>query len=170
MKKYCILCAGTGGLFVLAVSLMSLVSPAQTGKPAPAKTGKPAATQTGKAAPSSSGLAASIARGKQVYLTQCLACHQADALGVQGMNPPLVKTKFVLGDKTTLVKIVLNGMSGVDVGGEDYHGVMAPHPDLSDQEIADVLTYIRNSFGNKAAAITPVEVKAIRAANKPAAK
>lgn len=154
MKKYIVFFAGTGALFVLAVSLMSLVSPFQTGKPAPAQ----------------GGLAASITRGKQVYLTQCLACHQVDALGVQGMNPPLVKTKFVLGDKTTLVKIVLNGMSGVEVEGEDYHGVMAPHPDLTDQQIADVLTYVRSSFGNKAKAVTQAEVKAIRAANKPAVK
>jgi mono/diheme cytochrome c family protein len=76
----------------------------------------------------------------------------------------------VLGDKATLVKIVLNGMQGVDIGGDDYHGVMAPHPDLTDQQIADVLTYVRNNFGNKAPAITAAEVKAIRAKNKPAAQ
>jgi mono/diheme cytochrome c family protein len=114
-------------------------------------------------------LQASIKRGKQVYLEQCLACHQVDGLGVQGMNPPLVKTKFVLGDKTTLVKIVLNGMSGVEVDGGDYHGVMAAHPDLNDQQIADALTYVRNSWGNKATAVTAAQVKAIRATNKPPA-
>jgi mono/diheme cytochrome c family protein len=120
--------------------------------------------------PAQGGSAASIARGKQVYLEQCLACHQVDGMGVQGMNPPLAKTKYVLGDKATLVKIVLNGMQGVDIGGDDYHGVMAPHPDLTDQQIADVLTYVRNNFGNKAPAITAAEVKAIRAKNKPAAQ
>ncbi len=134
-----------GSLFVISTLLMS-----QTKKPASAAPG---------------GLAASITRGKQVYLEQCLACHQADALGVSGMNPPLVKTKFVLGDKATLVKIVLNGMTGIEVEGEDYHGVMAPHSDLTDQQIADVLTYVRNSFGNKAAAVKASEVKVIRAAN-----
>lgn len=153
MKKSTVFFALTGGLFMMATLLMS-----QTKKPAAAA--KPAAA-TG-------GLQASIARGKQVYLEQCLACHQADALGVQGMNPPLVKTKFVLGDKATLVKIVLNGLQGVQVDGDDYHGVMAPHPDLTDEQIADVLTYVRNSFGNKAKAITAAEVKAIRATNKPA--
>ncbi len=148
MKKIFLFVPGV--LVVLATLLMS-----QTKKPA---------------APAQGGLQASITRGKQVYLEQCLACHQADALGVSGMNPPLVKTKFVLGDKPTLVKIVLNGMQGVEVEGDDYHGVMAPHADLTDQQIADVLTYIRNSFGNKAKAVTAAEVKAIRAANKPAAK
>ena len=81
------------------------------------------------------------------------------------MNPTLIQTKFVLGDKPTLIKIVLNGLSGVEIDGDKYNGVMAPHPDLSDQQIADVLTYVRNSFGNKASAVTAAQVKAIRAAN-----
>lgn len=120
------------------------------------------------ATPAQGGLQASITRGKQVYLQQCLACHQADAGGVPNMNPPLIKTKQVLGDKTALIKIVLNGLKGVDIDGDTYNGVMAPHPDLTDQEIADVLTYVRNSFGNKATAVTAAQVKAVRAANKPA--
>jgi mono/diheme cytochrome c family protein len=55
-----------------------------------------------------------------------------------------------------------------EINGETYHNVMAPHSDLTDQQIADVLTYVRNSFGNKATAVTEAEVKAIRAKNKPA--
>ena len=133
--------------FVLAIGLMS-----QTKKPA---------------APAQGGVQASIPRGKQVYLEQCLSCHQADAGGVQGMNPSLIKAKFVLGDKATLVKIVLNGLTGVEIDGDSYNGVMAPHADLTDLQIADVLTYIRNNFGNKASAVTPAQVKAIRAANHP---
>ncbi len=133
--------------FVLAIGLMS-----QTKKPA---------------APVQGALTASMTRGKQVYLQQCLACHQADAGGVDGMTPSLIIAKFVLGDKAALVKIVLNGLSGVEIDGDSYNGVMAPHADLTDLQIADVLTYIRRSFGNKASAITPAQVKAIRAANKP---
>ena len=126
-------------------------------------------SQTSKpVAPTQSSIKASITRGKQVYLQQCLACHQVDASGVPNMNPPLIKTKQVLGDKTALIKIVLNGLKGVDIDGDTYNGVMAPHPDLTDQEIADVLTYVRNSFGNKATAVTAAQVKAVRAANKPA--
>jgi mono/diheme cytochrome c family protein len=120
--------------------------------------------------PVQGGLQASITRGKQVYLQQCLACHQADASGVPNMNPPLIKTKQVLGDKTALIKIVLNGLQGVEVDGDSFNGVMAPHPDLTDQEIADVLTYVRNSFGNKATAVSVAQVKTVRAANKPAVK
>jgi mono/diheme cytochrome c family protein len=134
-------------VFVLAIALMS-----QTKKPA---------------APAQGGVQASITRGKAVYMEQCLSCHQADAGGVQGMNPSLIKAKFVLGDKPTLVKIVLNGLTGVEIDGDSYNGVMAPHADLTDLQIADVLTYIRNNFGNKASAVTPAQVKAIRAANHP---
>ena len=113
------------------------------------------------------GIMASIARGQEVYLQQCLSCHQADGGGVQNLNPPLIKTKYVLGDKTKLIKIVLDGLSGeLEVGEETFHNVMAPHRDLSDQEIADVLTYVRNSFGNKASAITPAQVKVVRALKK----
>jgi mono/diheme cytochrome c family protein len=136
-------------VFVLAIGLMS-----QTKKPA---------------APAQGGTQASITRGKQVYYEQCLSCHQADAGGVQGMNPSLIKAKFVLGGKPALVKIVLNGLVGVEIDGDSYNGVMAPHADLTDLQIADVLTYIRNNFGNKASAITPAQVNAIRAANHPAA-
>jgi mono/diheme cytochrome c family protein len=150
---------------ILAGSLLGL-SPllvmSQTKKPSPAQAGQPAAAAQGKAA-----VQASVDRGKQVYLQQCLACHQADAGGVQGMNPPLIKTKWVLGDKTLLVQLVLKGMTGeVEIDGDTYHNVMAPHSDLSDQQIADVLTYIRNNFGNKASAVTAVQVKAIRAKTK----
>ncbi|HEV2480365.1 MAG TPA: cytochrome c [Puia sp.] len=138
--------------FVLSVAL-AFVFMSETSKPV---------------APTQSSIRASITRGKQVYLQQCLACHQVDASGVPNMNPPLIKTKQVLGDRTALIKIVLNGLRGVDIDGDSYNGVMAPHPDLTDREIADVLTYVRNSFGNKASAVTAAQVKAVRAANKPA--
>lgn len=112
-------------------------------------------------------LAASIERGRKVYTERCLTCHQADGGGVQNMNPPLTKTKWVLGDKTQLIQIVLKGMTaGVEIDGDSYHNVMASHADLSDQQIADVLTYVRNNFGNKAKAVTASEVKAVRAKTK----
>jgi len=111
--------------------------------------------------------AASIARGKKVYENYCLACHQADGTGVPRLNPPLVKTSYVLGDKKVLIGIVLNGLDEeIEIDGEVYSNVMASHDFLKDQEIADVLTYVRNSFGNKASAVSPEEVAKIRAANK----
>ena len=87
----------------------------------------------------------------------------ADGSGVPRMNPPLVKTKYVLGDKTALINIVLNGLENVDIDGDTYTNKMPPLKTvLSDQQVADVLTYIRNSFGNKASAISATEVKAVR--------
>jgi mono/diheme cytochrome c family protein len=138
--KYGFVLSGYAGLFMLAALPMSQIKP---------------------------GTPASIERGNKVYYAQCLSCHQADGGGVHNMNPPLVKTKWVLGDKTALVQVVLKGMTGeVEIDGRTYHNVMAPHSELSDQDIADVLTYVRNSFGNKAKAITAAEVKVIRAKTK----
>src|ERR1700678_3397811 len=113
--------------FVLAIGLMS-----QTKKPAAPAGNFVPAPELGSFGALQVPTQASKIRGKQVYLQQCLACHQADAGGVEGMNPSLIKAKFVLGDKAALVKIVLNGLSGVEIDGDSYNGVMAPHADLTD--------------------------------------
>ena len=123
---------------------------------------KPAAKAPAKAPAAGSALL----KGKSVYTQYCLSCHQADGGGVDGLNPPLGKTDYVLGDKPRLIKVLLNGLLGVDINGEEYHNVMPAQDQLSDQQMADVLTYVRNNFGNKASAVTAAEVKAVRAANK----
>lgn len=110
------------------------------------------------------GTSASVTRGKLVYTQYCLTCHMADGGGVPNMNPPLIKTKYVLGDKKRLIGIVLNGLQGeVEVNGDFYQNVMPPQNLLTDQQIADVLTFVRNSFTNKAVAVKVSEVKAMRA-------
>lgn len=106
---------------------------------------------------------ASVKRGEKVYTKVCLPCHMADGGGVPNMNPPLIQTSYVLGDKTKLIRIVLYGMNErVPIDGDYYSNNMAPHNDLTNQQIADVLTYVRNSFGNKASAVTLTEVKQVR--------
>jgi len=124
--------------------------------------------------PQQAGIKASLQRGQKIYEGTCLACHQADAGGVPNMNPPLIKTKWVLGDKKALAKIVLHGLKGgeINIDGDTFSNPMpAQETVLSDQQIADVLTYVRNSFGNKASAVTPAEVAATRAKlNQPAGK
>jgi mono/diheme cytochrome c family protein len=120
-----------------------------------------------KKTPSRAVSGTSVARGKIVYTSVCLPCHMADGGGVQNMNPPLVKTSYVLGDKTTLIKIVLNGFNeDVEINGQRYSNSMSSHDDLKDQQIADVLTYVRNSFGNKASAVKIAEVAKVRATLK----
>ena len=103
-----------------------------------------------------------LQKGKIVYEQYCLACHQVDGSGVPHLNPPLVKTSFVLGDKKSLIGIVLNGLSDVEVDGETYSNPMPGFNFLTDEEVANVLTYVRNSFTNKATAVTIAEVKSSR--------
>lgn len=103
-----------------------------------------------------------LAAGKALYMQHCVTCHQVDGGGVQSLNPPLTKTSYVLGPKPRLIHVVLKGMSQQEIDGEKYSNAMPPFDYLGDQEIADVLTYIRNSFGNKASAVSASEVKEIR--------
>ena len=116
--------------------------------------------------PKKTGGNQSASRGKKVYEQYCLTCHQVDGSGVPHLNPPLIKTTFVLGNKTKLVQVILKGMqSSEPIDDEYYSNNMPPHNFLKDQEIADVLTYVRSNFGNKASAVTATDVKAARAKN-----
>lgn len=101
--------------------------------------------------------------GQGIYIQYCLTCHQEDGSGVPNMTPPLRKSDWVVGDKTKLINVVLNGLQGeIEVNGDTYFGIMASHSFLNDKQIAGVLTYIRSNFDNKAEAIKPEEVKALR--------
>ena len=112
------------------------------------------------------GIDESLTEGKQVYDMYCMACHMSNGKGAPGMNPPLIDTEYVLEDKERLIKIVLNGLSDpIEIKGEIYQNIMAPHAFLTDQQIADVLTFVRKSWGNDASAITPQEVAGVRANN-----
>ncbi len=120
-------------------------------------------TNTTKTATAATTPKASILRGKNIYGQYCLSCHQADGGGVTGLNPPLIKTEYVLGDKIRLINIVLKGFNkGVEIDGEVYSNPMPPLPFLTDVQIADVLSYVRNNFQNKASIITPSQVKTVR--------
>ena len=105
----------------------------------------------------------SLLKGKAVYDNYCLPCHMSNGKGAPGMNPPLTGTKWVLGNKERLIKVVLQGLSEpVEIQGEIYQNIMASHSFLSDQQIADVLTFVRQSFGNNASDIKPEEVTNVR--------
>jgi len=105
-------------------------------------------------------------RGKLVYDAICAACHMPDGNGVPRLNPPLAGSKTLKGPKEKPIGIALNGLSGVEIDGDRYDNVMASHADLSDQQIADVLTYARNSFGNKASLVSASEVAKVRSKMK----
>ena len=145
---------------ILVIVLMSF----QTApKKEVAKTSKP--KPVAAAIAPATGLKAAVERGKAVYAIQCLACHQVDGGGVPHLNAPLDGATQVVGkNKARLITIVLKGLAErVELDGEYYNNKMLPHPELTDQQIADVLTYVRNSWTNKASAVTPAEVKATRA-------
>lgn len=97
--------------------------------------------------------------GKRVYDQYCKACHLADGKGMRGMHPPLVNNKTVNGNIDKLIDITLKGMTGkIVIDGVEYNGIMPPHLHLTDQQVADVLTYVRQSFGNQSGPITAVQV------------
>src|SRR6187455_3290850 len=153
-------------IFVIAIVIISGLA----WVPQEKKQTKPASksqTKTKSQPAQQNTLAAAKQRGGTGYTTYCLACHQADGAGIPRMNPPLIKTPYVLGDKKKLIGIVLNGLNaGVEIDGETYSNPMPQQDFLKDQEIADILTYVRNSFGNKASMVTVTDVKGVRAAKK----
>lgn len=103
--------------------------------------------------------------GKAVYGKICASCHLGTGKGVPANNiPPLAGSAFAQGDPTVPIRIVLHGFRGpIQRAGTTINGQMASWKDvLSDQEIADVLTYVRSNFGNSGAAVTVDDVKAVR--------
>jgi mono/diheme cytochrome c family protein len=110
--------------------------------------------------------------GKKIFETRCLVCHQSDGGGVPNMNPPLDGASNVNGkDIARLVKIIRNGYDErIALDGMYYNNAMTANPDLKEDAIADVLTYIRTSWSNKAGAVTISQVKAALLKNKAAKK
>lgn len=110
--------------------------------------------------------------GKKIYETRCLVCHQSDGGGVPNMNPPLDAASNVIGkDIARLVKIIRNGYDErIALDGMYYNNAMTANPDLNEDAIADILTYIRTSWSNKAGVVTTSQVKAALLKNKAAKK
>jgi nitrite reductase (NO-forming) len=106
----------------------------------------------------------SIKRGKEVYALYCQNCHLEDGKGMPDVNPPVAKAEYIKKPAKILIGIILNGQSGeVVVNGKKYNAVMPAQEYLTDEQIADVLNYVRNSWGNKIpGTVTPAMVKALR--------
>ena len=148
---------------ILIVLFAATIAHAQTKK----TTTTTQKTTTTKSTSATGNVTASLERGKAVYAANCLTCHQVNGGGVPNLNPPLSGTKWVKGPKTNLVQFVLKGSKGqVEIDGETFHNTMPAQAHLSDEQLADVLTYVRKSFRNKASAVTPAEVTAVRAKTK----
>jgi nitrite reductase (NO-forming) len=107
-------------------------------------------------------LAQRLALGKIVFESNCAACHQQNGEGLAGAFPPVAQSDFLMAQKDKGAGIILHGLSGkIRVNGKDYNGVM-PQMQLSDDEIANVLTYVRSSWGNKGDLVTAAEVNKAR--------
>ncbi|WP_168073559.1 cytochrome c [Caulobacter sp. SSI4214] len=100
------------------------------------------------------------ASGQQLFMDNCSACHQPTGKGVKGAFPALAGSPFVQGDPKIVITTVLNGRAGMPSFKDD----------LTDPDLAAILTYVRSSWGNKASAIKPADVAAARAAANAAAK
>ena len=104
-------------------------------------------------------------RGKKIFSANCQTCHQANGLGVSGQYPPLAGSEFTTGGSRRPAMIVLKGLQGpVTVKGQKFgSAVMQPwDKTLTDQKIADVLTYERSDWGNSASAVTAEQIAALR--------
>jgi len=141
----------------LASSLANrLVWPGKPGAPAPPVIKPLTETQT-----------ALFEKGKTIYATLCAACHQPHGFGLDGLAPPLVDSEWVLGKPEVLARIVMHGLAGpVKVSGRTYNLAMPPLPQLSDEDVAGVLTYIRREWEHTAGAVETKSVSAIREQEK----
>jgi mono/diheme cytochrome c family protein len=103
--------------------------------------------------------------GKRVFNQICITCHQANAQGVPGVYPPLAGSEWAQGDEQRVIRIVLDGLNGpIHVADKDFNNVMAPLGSvLRDEQIANVLTFVRSEWGNKAPAVSADTVSKVRA-------
>ncbi|MFN7142031.1 MAG: c-type cytochrome [Limisphaerales bacterium] len=101
--------------------------------------------------------------GKKAYVKSCVACHQSKGEGIPSLFPPLAKSDYLMADKERSTRILIQGQTGeIVVNGQRYNGAMPPIP-MKDEQIANVLTYIRNSWGNSGEPVTVEEVRKVRA-------
>ena len=126
--------------------------------------GKPGAPAQPKITPLNATQTALFEKGKATFATLCAACHQPHGFGLDGLAPPLVDSDWVLGKPDVLVRIVSHGLGGpVKVSGRTWDLTMPPMPQLSDEEVAGVLTYVRREWEHTAAPVDPKFVHDTRA-------
>tara|TARA_R110001592_G_scaffold125077_2_gene334304 strand:+ start:2227 stop:2640 length:414 start_codon:yes stop_codon:yes gene_type:complete len=105
----------------------------------------------------------SMADGKNVYDGLCMACHMNEGQGIASVFPPLAKSDYLMKDLDRSIDVLIKGQQGeITVNGKKYKGAM-PATGLDDKDIADVLNYVRNSWGNKGDRVTTEQVAKVRA-------
>jgi nitrite reductase (NO-forming) len=110
-----------------------------------------------------------IAAGRQLFMGTCSVCHQAEGTGLPGVFPPLAKSDLIANDPKRPISILLHGLTGkITVNGQEYNSVMPPMSQLTDDEIANIITFVLNSWGNPGGRVSLDEVKKARAEGAPA--
>jgi nitrite reductase (NO-forming) len=133
------------------------------------KLSNPAAVETAAAASASGTLTREqqVKAGEVLFKGTCSACHQDNGVGIPNVFPPLAKSDYLLADRKRAIGVVLNGLTGaVTVNGATYNSVMPPMSQLNDDEVANILTFALNSWGNNAGVVTAKEVTQVRASTK----
>ena len=111
-----------------------------------------------------------VAAGKVLFMGTCSVCHQPEGQGIPSVFPPLAGSDFLNTDPKRAIGVVLNGLSGkVTVNGAEYNSVMPPMSQLNDDEVANILTFVLNSWGNKGTQVSASEVTATRGSTAPPA-
>ena len=122
------------------------------------------ATATAAAAQGNLTLEQQVAAGKALFNGTCSVCHQDNGVGIPNVFPPLAASDFLAADRKRAMHVVLNGLSGaVTVNGQTFNSVMPPMSQLNDDEIANILTFVLNSWGNPGGRVNVTEVAATRA-------
>lgn len=134
--------------------------------------GEEATTDTGAGAAATQTAAAGPASGEQLY-QRCATCHMPDGKGMPGTYPPLAGSEFATSANVAVpIRVVMHGMQGpVTVAGAEYNSIMPAYGtgvEMSDEEVAAVLTYVRSQWGNNASPVTAEQVATERAATRTA--
>lgn len=126
---------------------------------------QPVQAATAAAANGELTVADQVKAGMALFNGTCSVCHQANGAGLPGVFPPLAKSDLIAKEPRRPLSIVLNGLSGaVTVNGTAYNSVMPPMSQLNDDEVANILTYVFNSWGNPGGQVSAAEVAQVRAA------
>ena len=112
-----------------------------------------------------------VKAGQSLFAGTCSVCHQANGAGLPGVFPPLAKSDYLTADPKRAISVLLHGLTGkVTVNGSEYNSVMPPMNQLNDDEVANILTYVMNSWGNVGGRILTEDVKKVRATKPVAAQ
>jgi mono/diheme cytochrome c family protein len=147
-------------LTVLLAVFLSACTEEKTGAP-PQDVGSTVAANPVEA--SAGSFEERMAKGRKLYSAHCAACHQANGQGLAGAFPPLAESDYLAAGPAVTINVILNGLTGtITVNGKDYNSVMPNLSYLSDSEVADIVTFVMNSWGNPGGEASAGEVAAAR--------